>query len=162
MKMLVPVDGSLASVNAVKKSIEIAQKYDFSVKLLYVVSPAVSRTYKRNEQLWRLMDGSMIEGRPLNVSEEELQSILTRSALEILDSTIQKLDFGNIAMEKEVLFGDPYMKILETAEIEKLDLIVMSNRGFSKIRDFFLGSVVQRVISEAKCPVLVVHSEAEA
>jgi nucleotide-binding universal stress UspA family protein len=37
----------------------------------------------------------------------------------------------------------------------------MGNRGFSKIKRFFLGSVAQKVISEAPCPVLVIHTEAE-
>jgi nucleotide-binding universal stress UspA family protein len=37
----------------------------------------------------------------------------------------------------------------------------MGNRGFSKIKRFFVGSVAQRVISEAPCPVLVIHSDSD-
>ena len=51
--------------------------------------------------------------------------------------------------------------ILETGKGVKADLIVMGNRGFSKIKRFFVGSVAQRVISEATCPVLVIHTDEE-
>ncbi len=37
MKLLVPIDGSRASINALKKAIEIAKKYDFSMTLMTVV-----------------------------------------------------------------------------------------------------------------------------
>ena len=35
----------------------------------------------------------------------------------------------------------------------------MGNRGFSKVKRFFVGSVIQKVISEAPCPVLAIHYE---
>ena len=57
--------------------------------------------------------------------------------------------------------GEIYEKILDIAKDENFDLIVMGNRGFSKIKRFFVGSVTQKVISEAPCPVLVIHSDAE-
>jgi len=79
----------------------------------------------------------------------------------LLDSIISDLDFGSIKVEKEVLAGEPFEQILETAKKENFDLIVIANRGFSSIKQFFTGSVVNRVISEASCPVLVIHSEAQ-
>jgi nucleotide-binding universal stress UspA family protein len=162
MKLLVPVDGSSASINAVKKSIEIAKKYDFSIKLICIVASDVSRGHKRNEQLWRQVDGSAITGRPMTIDDDVLTSKLRESSDELLDSIVAELDFGDIKVEKEVSFGEPYVKILETAKDEKFDLIVIGNRGFSKIKSFFLGSVTQRVISEAQCPVLVIHADAES
>jgi len=59
------------------------------------------------------------------------------------------------------LIGEPFEKIVETAKNGNYDLIVMGNRGFSKIKRFFVGSVTQRVISEAPCPVLVIRSNFE-
>ncbi|HBV68623.1 MAG TPA: universal stress protein, partial [Clostridiales bacterium] len=41
------------------------------------------------------------------------------------------------------------------------DLIVMGNRGLPKFKRFFVGSVTQKVISEAPCPVLVIRSNFE-
>lgn len=160
MKLLVPVDGSSSSVNAVKKSVEIAKKYDFSIKLISVIGSDVSRKYRRNEHLWRQVDGSIITGRAVTIDNDEFTNKMRESSDELLNTILSELDFGDIKVEKEVLLGEPYAKILETAENENFDLIVMGNRGFSDIKSFFLGSVTQRVTSEAKCPVLVIHTDA--
>ena len=161
MKLLVPVDGSLASYNAAKKSAEIAKSYGFTVKLLTVVDYDNISRQSRNEKLWRQVDGSLIAGRTRTLDDDELAGEMRENAMGLLDSLTEELDFGDIKTEKEVLFGEPYHMILETAEKEKFDLIVMGNRGFSKIKRFFVGSVTQRVISEAPCPVLVIHIDAE-
>ena len=162
MKILTPVDGSKASINAVKKSIEIAEKYDFSIKLVTVITTHESRRDRRNEHLWRQVDGSIISGRSVLVEEDQFTNKLRDTANDLLNSITAEFDFGQIKVEKEVLLGEAYEEILEVARDEKVDLIVMANRGFSSIKHFFTGSVVQRVISEASCPVLVIHADAES
>jgi len=159
MKLLVPIDGSDTSLNVMKKAIEIAKKYDFSIKLINVVSSDISRRFKRSEQMWRQVDGSVISSRAITFDVDDLTSKMRENSHEILDLIINKFDFGNVTVEKEVLFGEPSVEIIEISEKENFDLIVMGNRGFSKIKRFFVGSVTQRVISEAKCPVLVIHSD---
>ena len=161
MKLLTPVDGSPASLLAVKKSIEIAEKYNYSIKIVTVVTAHDFRRDKRNEHLWRQVDGSIIAGRPVSMEDDQITNSLKESADQLLTSIIAEFDFKNIPVEKEVLSGEPYEKILETAQKENFDLIVIANRGFSSIKHFFTGSVAQRVISEASCPVLVIHSDAE-
>jgi len=153
MKILVPIDDSSASIIAVKKAIEIAKKYDFSIKLIYVIEPGDVSSYKRNEKLWHQVDGSIISG----IHESEM-SLEVKSA-QLLDVITEKLDFLDIKLEKEVLFGEPHVKILETAKNENFDLIVMCNRSVSKIKQLFLGSVTQKVLSESLCPVLVIHND---
>lgn len=160
MKLLVPVDGSSASINAVKKAIEIAQKYSFSIKLISVVDPDKLSLYRRNENFWRQVDGSAIQED--NEIVEKFEERIKENAVKLLDAIIDKLDFSTVKTEKEVLIGEPYAKIIETAKNEKFDLIVMGNRGFSKIKRFFIGSVAQKVISDAPCPVLVIHTDDEA
>jgi nucleotide-binding universal stress UspA family protein len=86
---------------------------------------------------------------------------MREDSVRLLDSLTEELDFGDAKIEKAVLVGEPYHMILETAKGISADLIVMGNRGFSKIKRFFVGSVTQRVISEAPCPVLVIHTEAK-
>ncbi len=161
MKILVPVDGSSASINAVKKSIKIAKYYNFSIKLISVIQPATARRYMRNESLWRQTDGSAITGRKMKFDDDEFTGKMQAEANEMLDSIISKLNFEDVKVEKEILVGEPHDKILETAENENFDLIIMSNRGYSSIKNFFLGSVAQRVIAESKCPVLIFHSDLE-
>lgn len=160
MKILVPVDGSLASYNAAKKSAEIAKKHDAVVLLITVIDEGIARQH-RSAKLWRQVDGSIISGNTRTVDDEELTAEIRQNAMELLDSLTEDMDFGDAKIEKFVLTGEPYHLILETAKGVNADLIVMGNRGFSRIKRFFTGSVTQRVISEAPCPVLVIHTDAE-
>jgi len=52
-----------------------------------------------------------------------------------------------------VLEGDPARKIVEYAHAEKFDLIVMPTRGYGPFRRFLLGSVTEKVLHDAECPV---------
>lgn len=154
MKLLVPVDGSNASIYAVKKALELSKKYNSSMKIISVVAEKNSE-YRRHENAWRGVDGSLLlESEEL---EKQLEKKNTINAERLLNAIVSNLDFSGIKVESDVLLGDPYAKIIETAKNDKYDMIVMSNRGFSKIKRFFVGSVTQRVISEAPCPVLVVN-----
>jgi nucleotide-binding universal stress UspA family protein len=63
----------------------------------------------------------------------------------------------NIPVRAEVLTGDPAAVILETAEAEDIDLIIMSTHGYTGLDYFIMGSVTQRVLRHAPCPVLVVR-----
>jgi nucleotide-binding universal stress UspA family protein len=158
MKLLVPVDGSNASIGAVKKALELSKQYNFSIKLISVVAEKNSE-YRRHENAWKGVDGSVIaESEEL---EKQLEKKIKENAERLLNAIISKLDFNGIRVESDVLLGEPYVKILETAKNDKIDMIVMSNRGFSKIKRFFVGSVTQRVIAEAPCPVLVVNTNFE-
>jgi len=161
MKILVPVDGSLASFNAAKKSVEIAKAYGFTLKLITVVNHEKISRLRRNQRLWHQVDGSILNGTREVFGDDKISDSLKDVGEELLDSIINDLDICDMKPEKEVLLGEPYQIILDTAKEEKADLIVMGNRGFSKIKRFFVGSVAQRVISEATCPVLVIHTEAE-
>jgi len=161
MKLLVPVDGSNASVNTVLKAINIAKNYGFDMKLVSVVNSDITRSFRRNENLWRQVDGSAISGRSMRLEGDDFTSKMQEDAEKILKSIIDELDFTGVNVQTEVLFGEPYAQILEIAKKDNVDLIVISNRGFSSIKSFFLGSVAQRVIAESNCPVLVIHSDAK-
>lgn len=158
-KILVPVDGSNASISAVKKSIEIGKIYNSSIKLISVVKSTENRSKERNENLWSAVDGSIITN---SVElEKKLENKYVENAQMLLDQIVTKLDFSGTKVEKQVLVGEPFEKIIEIAKTGNYDLIVMGNRGFSKIKRFFVGSVTQKVISEAPCPVLVIRSNFE-
>lgn len=158
-KILVPVDGSNASISAVKKSIEIGKKYNSSIKLISVVKSIDHRRKERNENLWSAVDGSIITN-SIEL-EKKLEGKYVENAQMLLDQIVTKLDFSGTRVEKEVLVGEPFDKIVDTAKSGNYDLIVMGNRGFSRVKRFFIGSVTQKVIAESPCPVLVVRSHFE-
>lgn len=158
-KILVPVDGSNASISAVKKAIEIGKKYNSHIKLISVVKSTENRRNTRNENLWSAVDGSIIT-KSVEL-EMKLENTYVENAQTLLNQIVTKLDFSGTKVEKEILMGEPFEKIIETANNGNYDLIVMGNRGFSKVKRFFVGSVTQKVISEAPCPVLVIRSNFE-
>jgi nucleotide-binding universal stress UspA family protein len=53
--------------------------------------------------------------------------------------------------------GHPADKIIELAEAEHCDLIVMGSRGLGGLKEMFLGSVSDKVADHASCPVLIVR-----
>lgn len=152
MKILVPVDGSPTSKFALEKSIEIAEKYGFSIQILSVINNNNTVRYKRNENLWHLVDGSMIS----NVVDEENDAVIKmkENAKATLDNLLLTINTSGVKISINITVGEPYEKILETANEDHFDLVVMTNKGDSMIKDFFLGTIAQRVIAGAKCPVL--------
>jgi nucleotide-binding universal stress UspA family protein len=60
-------------------------------------------------------------------------------------------------LESRVLTGDPATKILELAKKEKIDLIIMGAHGRKGLERVFFGSVADKVVTNAHCPVLTIH-----
>jgi nucleotide-binding universal stress UspA family protein len=60
-----------------------------------------------------------------------------------------------IRLEPLLLEGRPFEQIIQVAQDEKVDLIVLGSRGRSGLARLLMGSVVERVIGMVKCPVLV-------
>ena len=62
---------------------------------------------------------------------------------------------GEIRME--MLEGSPAEEIINVANVRKSDLIIMGSRGLGQLVGLILGSQVQKVVSHAPCPVLIVR-----
>lgn len=66
-------------------------------------------------------------------------------------------NFADLVEVRQVVeFGAPYKNIVEKAATEGVDMIVMSSHGCTGIDDLILGSVAEKVVARAPCPVLVV------
>lgn len=161
MKLLVPVDGSTASLNAAKKAVELARKDGYEIKMISVIKPEDLYAYKRYSKIWQRADGSIFDRNIKPIDDEEAARRMTRMTYELLQTIAAEVNTTDVSLDLEVMLGEPYEKIIETAINESVDMIVMGNRGFSKIKRFFVGSVAQRVIAEAPCPVLVIHTDAK-
>jgi nucleotide-binding universal stress UspA family protein len=61
----------------------------------------------------------------------------------------------------EVLEGPPADAILRVAEARNVDLIVMGARGLGSLGSLLLGSVSQKVLAHATCPVMIVRAQEE-
>ena len=79
------------------------------------------------------------------------------NANKILDAAMEQLGSHDLKVEAELLEGPPAESILRVAEIRKADIIVLGARGLGTLSGLVLGSVSQKVLQHAACPVLVVR-----
>lgn len=70
----------------------------------------------------------------------------------------QHAEENGLAVKGFILSGRPYNAIIETAKEERANLIVVGSHGRTGISRLLMGSVAERVIGLAECPVLVVKA----
>jgi nucleotide-binding universal stress UspA family protein len=64
---------------------------------------------------------------------------------------------ANVAVARAIAVGTPYRTIVETAEAEQVDLIVMATAGRTGLSHLVMGSIAERVVRTASCPVLTIR-----
>jgi nucleotide-binding universal stress UspA family protein len=143
-KILVPVDGSAASQKAAAQAFDLARKYNSDVVVFHVFIEPDLDMYNKF-------------GVVIDPDMNKLKNKLKENEIKMLNSIINNLDSSGISVKKKIASGVVYEEVLKEADAGKYDLIVIGQRGYSKIKRFFVGSQTVRVISDAACPVLVVH-----
>ncbi|MCO5387210.1 universal stress protein [Desulfosporosinus nitroreducens] len=136
--ILVPTDASEAAKRALILALDLAKKFDSRILLLHVVYTPEALGY------------TLSNGIP--VPQEEI-SIYGNEALA---ATLAGIDIGTVKLEKKQKPGHTANAILEEVKSEQIDLVVMGNRGYGPIAGSMLGSVSQRILSKAECPVMIV------
>lgn len=150
-RILVPVDGSPTSLKAASKAVEVARKYDSELIFLTVA--------RAPEKIISTGDGGFASSGYGAYDLDKIREELKVNQSRILDHSIQHLDLEGLKWEKKMIEGFPAEEIVDMAENLNVDLIVIGRRGYSRIKRFFTGSVSNRVVSEAHCPVLVINDD---
>ena len=146
-RILVGVDGSPPSLKAVDFAADLASKYNAELILLKVVGDRPPELDTAVEEYARS------EHMPAAAAE----FVLTM-ADNILDSARKEaLAKGATQISVEPSFGDPAAQIIAAARDHQADLIVIGSRGHGRLAGLLLGSVAQKVVSLARCPVVVVR-----
>ena len=141
-KILLPVDGSRYSDNAVDHAIYLADLSNAHVTAVCCYE-------------WL---GGMVE---INASmAEELRDKMRLQAESVLEDAGQKLAENGIAHDTRSVSGAPGTMLSSLAKSREFDLIVMGSHGHSDIAGLFLGSVTHKVLNTIYCPVLVVPETA--
>jgi len=76
----------------------------------------------------------------------------------VLDGVERQYAESGVALDVRLLTGDPADALLGLAEAERVDAVVVGNKGMAGAQRFLLGSVPNRVSHRANCDVLVVHT----
>ncbi len=156
-QILVPLDGSDAAKQALPHAVSIARRVDAAIILLRVV-PVQSYV--------SLSDPNMVLDSGTGATAydyemvRELQEKGRETAVAYLNEKQALLQQDGIACETIIGEGDEAGTIVDTAVEQKADMIVMTTHGRSGFSRWMMGSVAERVLREAKCPIMVVrHSE---
>jgi nucleotide-binding universal stress UspA family protein len=145
-KILLPVDLGSESRRAVQAAAAIARRYEASVDLFHVWQPPT------------LLPTQLVmmppQGGPPQMASEVAQEI-ARAQLQELADEVRKEGVAHVRCHVGV--GDPAHDICELVTKGGFDLIVMATHGRTGLAHAFLGSVTEKVLRHASCPVLVVR-----
>ena len=134
------IDGSDQSRHAACLSADIARRNGATLHLVTIVRPP--------EGWWGIV------GSPPTPSA--LSKSLTDAQREILDSVMADLDLTDVEVIQVEDVGDPARMLLDYADKVDADVMVIGRRGAGLIERIMLGSVANRLVHDAQCPVLLV------
>ena len=140
--ILVPTDFTENSRSALRYASELARRLDASITALHVIpDEEVAGVYIQKRSPERIKE---IQG--------EVEKEFEKFVPEDIESSVQ--------VQRQVRVGEPYVEIIRHTKEGGVDLIVMATHGRSGISHTLLGSVAEKVVRRAGCPVLTVkHSD---
>ena len=143
--ILVPTDFSKYSDAALKKAVDIASQYDSKISLLHVMA--------MSEQIQQCAIDYCLSSEVVKQLEKETVKAsndrLKKEVAAIVKSKKIKIAF-------DIKKGTPAEVILREQKAKKIDLIVIASHGKTGILKQLMGSVADKVVKGAKCPVIVV------
>ena len=138
-KILAPTDLSDLSCLGVRYALEMARDPGAEVVIYHSIGAAEDWIFDNDES------------DPVRIVADAQTRRLDRLVRERFKDYAESVKIRQI-----VEHGVPYKKIVEKAELEKVDMIIMSTHGRAGLNHLILGSVTEKVIAHAPCPVLVV------
>jgi nucleotide-binding universal stress UspA family protein len=138
--LLVPCDFSPYAEHALTWAVKLATQSQARIILLYAVPIFARISYT---EVPVLMDIPKIEAELVAEGETQLRKFIAEH------------NTGHVSVEPRARLGDPFAVICRAAEEDPVDLIVMGSHGRTGLSHVFLGSVAERVVRHAPCPVLV-------
>jgi len=138
-KILVPLDFSDYSFQALEYAKAIAEKFNAEIILLNVVEPVMFIADLTMGQI----NIPSIESEMLQRSEEKMKE------------TIDTLK-NNFKVNGIVKLGKPDKEIIDLANSQRVDLIVIGTHGHSKVEHLLFGSTAEKVIRRSNCSVLII------
>jgi len=135
-RILVAYDGSAQSEKAAELAFSLADCVDSTVLVFAVARP------------------------PEPATSVELEAVLDDAREHYQEGFKKILEMArthNVDVNTDIAVGHPGEQIIHRAEVDGIDLIILGRRGRSMLSRMMLGSVSERVLRYAHCPVMVVH-----
>jgi nucleotide-binding universal stress UspA family protein len=142
--ILAPTDFSEYSKQAVVAALELARTFGAKLTILHVVE----------------LPPYPVEGYvppAVNATWPTFLDDLERQATQDLAQLVPEAESSDVEVVRLVAVGSPNRKIIDTAEAAQVDLIVMATAGRSGFSRLIMGSIAERVVRAATCPVLTIR-----
>lgn len=140
-KILVPIDFSDYSKSALKYAVNFAKCFGAEMYLIYVVEPVI---YPPDFSMGQIAMPSINTEWDDRAREELAKLAKTEIPSDVKVKTIIKT-------------GKPFVEIIETAEEETVDIIIIATHGHSGVEHILFGSTAEKVVRKAPCPVLTLR-----
>lgn len=141
MKILVATDGSKNALRAVKYAADLLGANTDKTKSITLIS---------------VHDDAGLRHAKAFVGKEAVADYLRDLSEKELKPAMKVLDAKGIKHDMVMLVGNASQEIVAQGQKGKYDMIVLGSKGRSAIADMLLGSVAQRVLTQAKQPVVLV------
>ena len=144
-KILLPIDGSKASLKAAKYAVELAKQTGASLTLLSVFD------------IRFIVDQEISASASPTHLKESVEDYLKQSAQSFTDEVAKICERNCIQYKAAIRKGNPVEEIVNEATKSKADLIVIGSHGKSALKAAMLGSITYGVIhKDSKIPILIV------
>ena len=140
-KILVAIDFSPAAEAALRLASELSRRFEAPLALVYV--------FEQGD--YPLPDGHVV------FTSEQFKRMVGQFEQHLAQARRAALDAGARDVTTFILHGWAPNEIIRFAEEGAFDLVVMGTQGRSGLKRLLLGSVAERVVRTASCPVLTVH-----
>ena len=150
-KILAPTDLSGLSLTGLRYAFNLAQSFNAEVTVYHVINR--DEIMQFSEQVKRFGNPIAI-GRHTENLLEESQAALSHFLQDNLGDLLP-----TVKVQTKVEMGLPYKNVVEKAKEDGADLIVMSTHGRTGFSHVLLGSVTEKVVRTAPCPVVSIHPQ---
>jgi nucleotide-binding universal stress UspA family protein len=145
-KLLVPVDFSANALKALDYAVEFSKQFKAQVHVVLVVEPITYTT-----------PADFYAGAATQVSSLILEQ--RRAAVDQLEQLRKRFKKKGVDIKTELRTGIAYQEIVASAKKLKADMIIHATHGRTGLSHLLMGSVAERVLRSAPCPVLTLRSD---
>jgi nucleotide-binding universal stress UspA family protein len=145
--ILLPTDGSECSAKAAKYALSFAKQYGARIVALHVI-----------DQRWEEQSRAVLTEMGQDLTQK-IRAGYEEEARRIVAEVAAAAAQAGIPAEARIASGIPYEEIVRTGGDVSADVIIMGTHGRTGMSHLFLGSVTEKVIRRASCPVLTVRPQ---
>lgn len=144
-KILVPTDNSRNSKEAFKYAVDLAKKHDSTIDVLHVIDISY------------LEEAGRFETSYFKLPHGYGENLLEQGKAET-DEFIKEAigEDRELRIERHIRKGNPFTEIMNFAKENGSDLIVMGTHGRTGLSHVLMGSITEKIVRKAPCPVLTV------